>query len=152
MDLLFPDNEAAYQDRGTTYTTQRLVLTGFFYDKVSCDSNRFSFEQAGSDYWSDSSKIRGYFICGKDSMFVHPSFKKIETHGKNSKDMLLLQGFSLVKGDSIQAFLLHAPTLKSGSDVLYLRKSLEENQQMQISAFFSLISRLSYTGVNVRVM
>lgn len=152
LDLLFPDNEPAYYDMETTYTNQRLLLTGFFYDKISCDSNRFSFELAGSDTWVDSSMVRGYFICGSDSMLVQPSFKKIDVHGKKSKDLFIMQGFSLMKGDSIQAFLLHAPTVRSGPDVLYLRSSLDKNQQMQISAFFSLISRLSYTGINARIV
>jgi hypothetical protein len=152
LNLLFPDNDPTYQSTGTTYINQRLLLTGFFYDKISCDSNRFSFELMGSDTWVDSNMVRGYFICGSDSMFVEPSFKKIDVHGKKSKDLFIMQGFSLVKGDSIQAFLLHAPTLRSGPDVLYLRSSLDKNQQMQISAFFSLISRLSYIGVNARIV
>jgi hypothetical protein len=96
--------------------------------------------------------IRGYFICGNDTLLVKPSFKMIDVHGKNARDMFLLQGLSLVRKDSIQAFLLHAPTLRWGPDRLYLRSNLTQNLQMQISAFFALISRLSYTGTNVRIV
>jgi hypothetical protein len=142
--ILFPRREPDYNEQRTKYTTLRRLLTGILYDSLSCDTIRFYFEQTGTDFNLDSNSITGYFCCGTDSFFQQPSFKVIDIKGKQAKDMFLLQGYALKQPGTLPAFLLHAPAYRSGSDVLFLRRSLTPRQQLHFTAFLSLVSRVAH--------
>lgn len=110
----------------------------------------FRFEHEKADKNFDSAAIKGYLLSGSDSLFIQPLFKAEMLRGKNVRPMQVLQGYCLMKGDSVYAFLQHAPMIKtlyrSGlKDVLYLNTKTSPEEQLLVAAYFSLVSRLVLT-------
>lgn len=108
----------------------------------------FEHQKAGKDF--DSANIKGYLKQGSDSFFIQPLYKESYMRGKEVKPMQVLQGYSLMKGDSLVAFLQHAPLVKTVytpalKDVLYLNSKASPAEQLLLAAYFSLVSRVVLT-------
>lgn len=109
---------------------------------------RFEHEKAKKDF--DSARIEGYLKYSNDSLFIKPLYKADLSRGKNAKPMHLLQGYCLMKGDSLLAFLQHAPLIKTVftpglKDVLFLDTKTSPEEQLLLAAYFSLVSQLVLT-------
>ena len=108
----------------------------------------FRHEKAKKDF--DSACISGYFKTENDSFVLKPFYKQDLSRGKNAKPMQILQGYCLYKGDSLYAFLQHAPLIKtvfkpSLKDVLYLNSNTPAADQLLVAAYFFLVSRVVLT-------
>ncbi len=109
---------------------------------------RFEHEKAKKDF--DSARIVGYLKYGNDSLFIKPLYKADLSRGRNAKPMHLLQGYCLMKGDSLVAFLQHAPLIKTVftpelKDVLFLDTKASPEEQLLLAAYLSLVSQLVLT-------
>jgi hypothetical protein len=149
IDILLPPAKRApgYDPYATTNTPLARRVTGTIRHPALNDEAAFDFQHIAARKNSDSAHIGGYLRIGTDSMIIVPFYKTIPVHSKNAKSMQVLQGYELVKGDTLVAFLQHAPMVKTVykpglKDVLYIRTGVSEAGQLVIAAYFSVVSRL----------
>ena len=139
-----------YERNKKSVTPYVRMLKGTMQFPPSANSVTFLFrhEKAKKDF--DTAHISGYFKYGNDSFILKPFYKQDLSRGKNAKPMQILQGYCLYKGDSLYAFLQHAPLIKtvfkpSLKDVLYLNNSTPAADQLLVAAYFFLVSRVVLT-------
>jgi hypothetical protein len=151
LDILSPPDKKApgYNEYEKTITTYQKVVTGFIQGLSSEAEVAFHFEHSKAKIEFDSSRINGYIKSGNDSFFIKPLFNVIHLQGKNVKPMFVLQGYCLLKKDTLYAFLQHAPMVKylfkpGLKDVLFLNSKASTKEQMLMAAYFSLVSRLVF--------
>lgn len=150
--IVKPDtNDPNYDPSRKTITPYKKVLSGTMKLPQVTDEVRFHFEHEKADKNFDSAAINGYLRSSNDSFFIQPLYKESYLRGKNVKPMQVLQGYCLMKGDTLLAFLQHAPLVKTIytaglKDVLYLNTKAPPTEQLLAAAFFSLVSRLVLTA------
>jgi hypothetical protein len=149
MDIIFPPDKQrpGYDRYERTNTPYMRMVAGTLQHPLMKDEVRFHFEHAAAAKDFDSARIKGYLKAGNDSFFIHPFFKEIPLHGKNVKPMQVLQGYCLMKEDTLYAFLQHAPMVKylykpGLKDLLFLYSKASPAEQMMMAAYFSLVSSL----------
>jgi hypothetical protein len=151
--IVKPDKNDPNYDRNRdniTITPYKRVLSGSIQSLKSNEEMQFWFEHEKAKKDFDSAAIKGYMKYGNDSFFIKPLYKEDFSRGKNAKPMQLLQGYCLMKGDSLVAFLQHAPQIKTVfepglKDVLFLNSKNSPAQQLLVAAYFSLVSRVVET-------
>jgi hypothetical protein len=142
-------NDPAYDPYQSKTTHYKRLMDATVQSPLLKEDVIFHFEQArpGNEYNFDSSSITGYIKTPEDSFFVKSLFKEIPLHGKNVKPMQILQGYSLIKGEELLAFLQHSPMTKdlfrSGlKDMLYIHPKATATEQALVAAYFTLVCRL----------
>ncbi len=149
--ILKPDiNDPNYDGYKKGTRPIKKMLAGVIKSPQLIDEALFQFEHQKAEKDFDSAHIKGYIKLGPDSLFIKPLYKEEMLRGKNVKPMQVLQGYCLMKGDALYAFLQHAPMIKTVykpglKDVLYLQKKTTPVDQMMVAAYFSLVSRLVLT-------
>lgn len=151
--IVKPDKNDPNYDRNRDniiITPYKRVLSGSMQLPQSDAELQFWFEHEKAKKDFDSAAIKGYVKYGNDSFFIKPLYKEDLSRGKNAKPMQLLQGYCLMKGDSLVAFLQHAPQIKTVfdpelKDVLFLNSKNSPVQQLLVAAYFSLVSRAVLT-------
>ncbi len=149
--ILKPDiNDPNYDRYKKNVRPNKKMLAGFIQSPILKGEVQFEFEHARAERDFDSADIKGYLRSGNDSFFIKPLYKEETLQRKNVKPMQVLQGYCLMKGDSLYAFLQHAPIIKTLykpglKDVLFLNTITSPAEQMLVAAYFSLISRLVLT-------
>lgn len=149
--IVKPDvNDPNYDPSRKTITPYKRSMAGTIQTQPLKEEVQFLFDHEKADKNFDSANIRGYLRMGNDSFYIRPLYKEVKLRGKNVKPMQMLQGYSLMKGDSLVAFLQHAPLVKTIytaglKDVLYLNTNAPQKEQLLVAAFFSLVSRLVLT-------
>ncbi len=151
--IVKPDKNNPNYDRDRdriSVTIYKRVLAGSVQSLKSNEEIQFWFEHEKAKKDFDSAAIKGYMKYGNDSFYIKPLYKEDLSRGKNAKPMQLLQGYCLMKGDSLVAFLQHAPLIKTVfepglKDVLFLNSKNSPAQQLLVAAYFLLVSRLVLT-------
>jgi hypothetical protein len=131
-------------------TPYKKILAGSILYPMLKDEAYFQFEHEKAEKDFDSAGIKGYLIYGNDSFFIKPLYKEETMGRKNGKPWQVLQGYCLMKGDTLYAFLQHAPLIKTLyktnlKDVLFINTKTSAAEQMLLAAYFSLVSRLVST-------
>ena len=149
--LLPPDRKSQYYDRyEKSTTTYKRLLTGDIQHPAYKNEMKFYFDQLSVRKNFDSADIHGYLKIQSDSLVVRALYNEIPLHGKNVKPMQILQGYSLIKADTVYAFLQHAPMVKS-KDELYINSKTPQDIQMLVAAYLSLVSQLIHSTTNERI-
>lgn len=143
-------NDPNYNQDKINITIYYRVMSGTIQQPLLKNEVLFYFEHKRAEKNFDSAIIKGYLKYGIDSFYIKPLYKENLLRGKNVKPMQILQGYSLVKSDSLYAFMQHAPMIKSLytpslKNVLYLNSKSSPADQLLMAAYFSLISRLVFT-------
>jgi hypothetical protein len=146
LNIFFPPAPGS-DSYGKTKTPYWRTLNGTIQLPLLKNEVQFCFEHKSGEEYFDSAHIKGYINSGSDSFLIRPLFKEMPVHGKKVKPMQVLQGYCLMKGDTLYAFLQHAPIVKS-VDKLFLNLKVSTEEQMLIAAYFALVSRLVESSSN----
>ena len=152
LDILFPPDKKPpyYENTDPTITIYKKLLTGTIHHPAYKNEIKLYFDLLSIRKNFDSADVSGYLKIENDSFVVRALYNEIPLHGKNVKPMQILQGYSLIKGDTLHGFLQHAPMVKS-KDELFINSKASENIQMLVAAYFSLVSQLVYSASNQRL-
>lgn len=150
--ILQPEkNDPNYDRYRKIITPYKKIVAGTIQYPLLTNEVYFQFEHEKAEKDFDAAGIKGYLRSGNDSFFIKPLYKEETMGRKSGKPWQILQGYCLMKGDSLYAFLQHAPMIKTLykpglKDVLFLHTKTSSSEQLLMAAYFSLVSRLFLTS------